>query len=109
MSLLVLLVRHAAREAPDRLVGWMPGIGLTDRGREQAKALAVRLADVPFAGLYTSPLQRCVETAEAIAAGRKRPGVVTEEGLGELHAGRWEGQKLAVLGKRREWAAVQLW
>jgi len=40
------------------LTGWTPGVGLDERGREQAKALADRLAPVPLAAIVTSPLER---------------------------------------------------
>src|SRR5215470_15693703 len=48
----------------------MPGIGLDDRGRGQAAAVGARLADVPLDAIISSPLQRCRETAAAIAAAR---------------------------------------
>ena len=53
------------------LTGRTPGIPLDDRGRAQAGALAARLADVPLDAIITSPLDRCRETAEAIAAARE--------------------------------------
>ena len=67
----VLLVRHGLTASTGHvLTGWTPGVGLDERGREQAKALAARLAPVPLAAIVTSPLERCQETAEAIAAAR---------------------------------------
>ena len=66
---LVLLVRHGLT-APTGTVlsGWTPGIPLDDRGRMQADALAARLAPVSLDAIVTSPLERCRQTAEAIAA-----------------------------------------
>ena len=65
----VLLVRHGltAMTGPV-LAGHTPGLPLDDRGREQASALAARLAAVPLDAIVTSPLERCRQTADAIAA-----------------------------------------
>src|SRR4051812_28936003 len=63
-----LLVRHAAIDAHGRsLPGRSPGVHLNALGRQQAQALAQRLSGLPVAALYSSPLERAVETAEPIA------------------------------------------
>src|SRR5258707_15649819 len=65
----VLLVRHGLTASTGRLLtGWTPGITLDDRGLAQARALAERLAAVPLDAIVTSPLERCQQTAEAIAS-----------------------------------------
>ena len=67
----LLLVRHGLTEQTGPvLTGWTPGVHLDDRGREQARALGERLAGLPLAALVSSPLERCQDTAAAIAAGR---------------------------------------
>ncbi|WP_026405971.1 MSMEG_4193 family putative phosphomutase [Actinomadura rifamycini] len=86
----LLLVRHGltAMTGPV-LAGWTPGLGLDERGRAQAAALADRIAELPLAAIVSSPLDRCVQTAEAVAAGR--PGaagaVRTDDRFGEVHYG----------------------
>lgn len=80
---------------------------LDDRGREQAAALALRLAPVPLASVVSSPLERCQETAEAIVAGRDGAAVTTDERLGECRYGDWTGQRLKKLAKERLWRVVQ--
>jgi len=104
----VLLVRHGVTEANRGgvLAGWSPGIHLADKGREQAAALAERLAPVPVAAIVTSPLERCVETATAIAAGRDL-AVQTDDDLGECRYGDWTGQELKKLAKDPLWKVVQ--
>ena len=107
---LVFLVRHGLTATTGNvLTGWTPGIGLDDRGRQQAEALAARLAPVPLDAIISSPLERCRQTADAIAAtGEGRPAVVLEdERLGECHYGDWTGQPLKRLAKEPLWRVVQ--
>ena len=107
---LVFLVRHGLTATTGNvLTGWTPGIGLDDRGRQQAEALAARLAPVPLDAIISSPLERCRQTADAIAAtGEGRPAVVLEDDrLGECHYGDWTGQPLKRLAKEPLWRVVQ--
>jgi probable phosphomutase (TIGR03848 family) len=70
----VLIVRHGLTASTGKaLTGWLPGISLDDRGREQAASVAARLAQVPLAAIVSSPLERCVQTASIIAAGHGSP------------------------------------
>lgn len=89
-----LLIRHALTDANGRsLAGRTVGIGLNARGREQAQALAARLAPVPIAAVYASPLQRTLETAEPIATLRGLQVRPCEDFL-ELEFGDWTGCEL---------------
>jgi broad specificity phosphatase PhoE len=85
---LVLLVRHGLTATTGSvLTGWTPGIPLDSRGRQQAAALAARLAPLPLDAIISSPLERCRQTADAIAAigeGRPQP-VEQDERLGECN------------------------
>lgn len=110
----VLLIRHGrtAANAAGVLAGWTPGVDLDDVGRAQAQALAARLALVPLAALHVSPLERCQQTAGAIAAvagprGTARPPLMSEPRLGECHYGDWTNQELRVLTKDPLWKVVQ--
>lgn len=104
----VLFVRHAQADVkPGRLSGWTPGVHLTEEGARQAKALAQRLAPIPLAAVYTSPLERCRETAEAIVDGRRIEPVVEEE-IGEVRYGSWQGKNTKALVKTDLWRVVQL-
>jgi probable phosphomutase (TIGR03848 family) len=107
---LVLLVRHGLTAGTGTvLTGRTPGIALDDRGREQAAALAMRLASVPLDAIVTSPLERCRQTADAIAAARNgQPVAVTEDGeLAEVKYGDWTGKPLKRLAKEPLWRVVQ--
>lgn len=108
MKQLVLLIRHATAEyKPGRLYGWTPGVHLSAHGRDEAKRLAERLEPVRLNALYSSPLERCVETAEAIADGR-RVDISIEERLGEVRYGSWQGRTFRSLVKTPLWRVVQL-
>jgi len=90
----LLLIRHALTDwvASGKLAGWTPGIPLNAQGRQQAAELAERLAKIDLDAIYASPLQRAVETAEAIAA--RRPGLIIRirENLGDTRVGEWQGK-----------------
>lgn len=108
MGALVLLIRHATAEyKPGRLYGWTPGVHLSAQGRDEAKMLAGRLEGVRLKALYSSPLERCVETAEAIAGGRRLDVKIVEK-LGEVRYGSWQGRTYRSLVKTPLWRTVQL-
>src|SRR5437764_3495544 len=63
------LVRHGEVENPQGvLYGCLPGFVLSDAGRSMSEAAARALADRDVAFVWSSPLERAVETAEPIAA-----------------------------------------
>src|SRR5262249_57601466 len=107
---LVLLGRHGLTAGTGTvLTGRTPGVPLDDRGREQAAALAARLAAVPLDAIITSPLERCRQTADAIAAARNgHPlAVQPDERLAEVRYGDWTGQPLKRLAQDPLWRAGQ--
>jgi len=105
----ILLIRHAVNDfvKTGKLAGWTPGVHLNDEGKAQAQALGQRLADAPIKHLYASPLERTMETAQAIA--QHHPGIPLEENtdIAEVRYGDWQGQKIADLSRRKMWQVVQ--
>lgn len=101
----VVLVRHGRTTAnvAGILAGRTPGVALDDTGRAAAEALAVRLRPVELAAVVSSPLQRCVETANAVAGDR----VVTDDRLAECDYGSWTGRSLGELSREKLWRVVQ--
>lgn len=85
------LIRHGATvlTAEDRFAG-ATNVALSDEGRRQASALAVRLKGVKFSAIYASPLDRTMETASILAAPHQLE-VQARDGLREISHGRWEG------------------
>ncbi len=103
----VLLVRHGLTHMTGpTLAGRAPGVHLDERGQRQASDVAARLAPVPVAAIVTSPLERCAETAAAVAAGRDI-APVADERLAEVEYGEWTGQELKRLAKLPLWRQVQ--
>lgn len=86
---MVWLARHGetAYNAVRRFQG-QSAVGLNDRGREQALALAETAAAHAFASLWCSPLARARETGEIVAA-RIGLEVRYDERLMETDAGDW--------------------
>lgn len=107
---LVLVVRHGLTAATGTaLVGRTPGIPLDDRGRAQALALAQRLSPVRLDAIVSSPLERCAQTAAAIAHSQELPGpgVQIDNRLIEVGYGDWTGQSLRKLSRDPLWRVVQ--
>jgi probable phosphomutase (TIGR03848 family) len=104
----VVLLRHGRTTANTGgvLAGWTPGVQLDDTGRAQAEAVAARLAAVPLAAVVSSPLERCVQTAEAVVAGREVV-LQTDDRFGEARYGDWTGRALKELVKDPLWKVVQ--
>jgi probable phosphomutase (TIGR03848 family) len=105
---LVLLVRHGQTATTGVILpGRTPGLHLADKGREEATAVAERIARLPrIAAVYSSPLERAQETAAPIAAAAAVP-LTVEPGLLECDYGEWTGLALKDLVRRPEWKVIQ--
>jgi probable phosphomutase (TIGR03848 family) len=103
----VVLVRHGLTHLTGPvLAGWTPGLHLDERGEKQAAAVAERLRPLPLTAVVSSPLDRCLDTAAAILAGRDIE-LQVDERLGECRYGDWTGRPLKELGKDPLWKVVQ--
>jgi probable phosphomutase (TIGR03848 family) len=104
---MVFLIRHGLTDhTGTRLYGRTPGLHLSERGREQAERLAERFSRVRLAAVYSSPLERCIETAMPLAASKglrvtRRPGLV------EMDAGAWTNRPLSGLTRTKLWQRIQ--
>ncbi|MCH7789489.1 MAG: MSMEG_4193 family putative phosphomutase [Acidobacteria bacterium] len=108
MATNVILVRHGKTPTTGSVLpGRAPGLHLADSGREQAEAVAQRIAEWGKIGaIYASPMERTRETAAPIA---KATGlrVRTSKGLIECDFGDWTGRKLSDLRRLKSWKTVQ--
>jgi probable phosphoglycerate mutase len=105
---LFLLIRHGENEyvKTGRMAGQLPNVHLNERGQQQSRELAEALARAPIKALYSSPMERTMETAAPLAEKlgleiRVRPGLV------ETNIGEWSGMELKAARKLPEWKIVQ--
>ncbi|GAB3128044.1 hypothetical protein GCM10027289_06530 [Tsukamurella serpentis] len=98
----LILLRHGQTPASvRRLYSGRGNPSLTDLGREQARQAAELLRGVHIDTVLSSPLDRALQTAEIVTAGRGLT-VETEDGLIETDFGAWEGLSFGEARERDE-------
>lgn len=104
----LLLIRHGENEyvKKGRLAGRKPGVHLNEHGKSQANRLADHLKKAPVKAVYSSPLDRTIETAQPIAEALGLE-VITRPGLNEVDFGTWQDKTLKQLRRRKLWRVVQ--
>ncbi|HEY9078309.1 MAG TPA: MSMEG_4193 family putative phosphomutase [Anaerolineaceae bacterium] len=103
----IFLVRHGENDfVGKRLAGRLPGVHLNQRGKEQAHMLVDRLKQAPLKAIYSSPLERAVETATPLAV-HLGLSIQPAPGLIELDYGEWQGAELDQLRTDPLWKKVQ--
>jgi len=105
---LLLLIRHGENDyvKTGKLAGRLPGVHLNEKGQNQAEALGQALRDVPIRAVYSSPLERAMETATPIAEARQLQ-IIQEPDLMDTDIGRWQGKSIKVLRLTKVWKIVQ--
>ncbi len=105
----LLLIRHAVNDfvKTGKLAGWTPGVHLNEEGFAQAEALGMRLAALPIHHIYASPLERTMETAEAVRKHHPHLQIEVNDAIGEVQYGDWQGKSIAALRSRKMWDVVQ--
>jgi len=102
----LFLIRHGENDyVGKRLAGRTPGVILNERGRHQAEALIHLLEKVPVQSIFSSPLERAMQTAEPIAAALNLP-VQDCEGLIETDFGKFQGKTFKQLKRTKLWPIV---
>lgn len=92
-----LLIRHATTNSVGKsLTGRMPGTPLNEEGALQAQQLAQRLAVLPIAAIYSSPVERALQTAACMAKVLQLEPVTSDDFL-ELDFGQWTGASFDTL------------
>ena len=98
-----LLIRHAAHGLLGKvLAGRMPGVSLSEQGQTQAEELSRALGRLPVSALYSSPMQRCRETAQCLATQLEIP-VQVECNVQEIDFGNWTGASFDSLRTDEVW------
>ena len=104
----ILIIRHGetAWNTADIFRGRVP-IGLSEIGLKQAESLAEYLSQKKIRAVYCSPLQRALQTAEAVARQQALKAQPMED-LTDLDFGKWEG--VAVQEVKKQYKEIfQLW
>jgi probable phosphomutase (TIGR03848 family) len=103
-----LLIRHGETDYNKKmyLPGRLPDVHLNKKGRQQAQSLADDLATAPINAIYSSPLERTIETAEPLAKALKLD-IISIPGLLETDCGEWQGQSVKKLRNQKIWQSVQ--
>ncbi len=105
MTTTVLLARHG--QTNSNVTGFYMGWSdedLNEIGYTQARRLSSRLASLPIASVYTSPLQRANTTAVILAESHKLELKVLDD-LTEIRLGDWQGLHMDEI--KRRWP--ELW
>jgi len=97
------LIRHASCDGLGRtLWGRTPGVCLNEEGKVEAQQLAETCAEMRFDAVYSSPLERALETAEALAS-RMKLEITRSAALNEIDFGEWSGKTFAQLHDDERW------
>lgn len=109
---ILLLIRHATNDfvKSGRLPGRTPNIHLNEEGRRQAEALRRLLAPQQIDAIYSSPLERALETALPLAQARKLPVRLVPD-LADVDTGALTGREIKAIAEGAEtrafWRLVQ--
>ena len=91
MESLIYLIRHGAIDKPSpRSFLGQTDLALNSTGIYQAQSLRAHLQDIPFTAVFSSPLQRAMQTA-ALVGGRPHAEIQQIEDFKEINLGAWEG------------------
>lgn len=104
----LLLIRHGENDyvKTGKMAGRIPGVHLNEKGQKQARALADALTHIPLKAVYSSPLERAMETAQPIAESHKLT-ILQEPDLMDTDIGKWQGKSLKMLRLTKVWKIVQ--
>ena len=90
----IIFLRHGqAKNNTERvLAGRTPGVPLTNDGIDQAKTAAEFIEKMNVTKIYSSPIERALQTAE-IVGNHNAVDVISDERLIELDMGKFTGMK----------------
>ncbi len=103
-----LLIRHGETDYNKkmRLPGRLPDVHLNQKGLQQAQTLANLLGKAPVKAIYSSPLERTLETAQPLAS-LLNLTIIPMPGLLETDCGEWQGQSIKRVRRQKIWKSVQ--
>ncbi|HVT11675.1 MAG TPA: histidine phosphatase family protein [Fimbriimonadaceae bacterium] len=99
----LLFVRHGTHGLlGKRFVARTPGVLLNEEGWREAEAVADSLRDVEIAAIYSSPMERAMQTADPLAK-QKNLEIQVREELNEIHIGEWSNLTMDELRQIPGW------
>jgi probable phosphoglycerate mutase len=96
------LVRHGNTGVRNKIIGRTPGIHLNQEGHAQAQKMAARFSEIPITALYSSPLDRTMDTAQHLARQINLTIQIVEEVV-EIDFGDWTGMAFDDIRKDSRW------
>lgn len=104
----IYLLRHAESSANSAgiLAGRLPSISLSKAGKAQSRAIIETLRNLEITHIYSSPIQRCLETIEPFAKFSNKK-VTSAPNFVEMDYGDWSGRKLSALRREKLWKSIQ--
>lgn len=104
---IILLIRHGENDwVGKKLAGHLPGVHLNQNGINQANELSALLTPLPIKAIYSSPLERAMETAQPLAT-IKNLEINICKNLSEINFGDWQGKSIKQLRRLKLWKTVQ--
>lgn len=102
MKTTVYLIRHGNIDCEDRVPGRMPGMHLSSHGQKQARDLLHFFENRKLEAIYSSPMDRALETAKPLA---EKKGLKVEicEAFNEIDFGDWTNRKFSELENDFSW------
>lgn len=101
--MIVYLIRHGETNVTSSgLYGRSADIHLSAAGKAQAQRVADHLQEQPISAIYSSPLERALETDEPLAARKSLP-VRAADAFNEAEQGDWTGQTWTELHEDPSW------
>ncbi len=104
---IIYLVRHGQTDfIGKKLCGTLPGVHLNEEGRSQAQSTAEYLSQFPIKAIFSSPMERTLETA-AYLADHHSVSVTPKEFLKEVNFGELQGKLQSDLATDPFWQQFQ--
>lgn len=108
----LILLRHGQSQwnLENRFTGWVD-IDLSEKGREEAQSAGEKLRDLQIDVVYTSVLQRAINTAKIAleTAGKGEMELIKDQALNERHYGDLQGLNKAETAEKYGDEQVHIW
>lgn len=107
---IIYLVRHGRSTANQKglLAGRTPNVKLDEIGTAQAESLGNFFSEKQIHKLVSSPLERCLVTAEKISQHQKKPiNLIKSDEFLECDYGSWSNKKINKLSSLPLWKTIQ--